>query len=285
MSESPQRISLNKAGFLFRQGFGGQVVREMPWGWREDAATKRLKPSVIAPIAALLMWSQSAPAQEPATFDIGAIDWNKVESKVRWVNFYAEHTVLTLAVDGFPALKKVRPSRQYAPTKFPFGAFTGSILDHRGREPNAIEKFPLRVENKERHVVVTTGSDEAGSTTRVLKESSPRKGQGSRITVFNAMPDRAISWERAPGEFVTIESGQLEQVKLSKDATHSSLISAPGDDGKRRVLRVRVAASGEAANWIAFCHLDDIQLKDPKLSFLKEGSDVFIEPAAPKAEE
>ena len=256
--------------------------------WFSGFARNGLKPVLRLPLLGLLAMLLIPAAHAEDELDLASVNWRKVTSQLRWLNFYEDQTTLTVHAGKTPCLKKVRYAGHYAPTPFPAGNYSGRLIDDRdGKE---LAKFSLGVKDGQRHCLVTMGNPKSGATCAMLKEDPPAKDQReSRIQVYNMLSAAPITWqpgEGHPGTPQPLEPGGSHSLEFSTARGYLGVAVLPVKKASDAVsardaeamasFRAPPAAAGE--NWLVFIHRDAITTDGLRVTVVKEGEAGLFEP-------
>jgi hypothetical protein len=200
-------------------------------------------------LSILLLVYSALTAQ--GSLDPKTIPWNEVQSEVRWLNFYQDKQLLTLAVDQFPALKNVKPAGHYSFTPFPYGSFQCDLL--LGHEQKRVSRFGLKIENGNKYTLITLGKTGREPKTIIFQDAfRPLQKNSSRIRILNAIADSTIQLPSSGDELMSIPFGEHRDITFKNP---------------------------HLQNWLILCHVDGTNLQTPRISYLQEGHSLFIEDA------
>lgn len=212
-----------------------------------------------------------------AKLDVGAIKWDDVKTKVRWLNFYEKSTLLNLVVDEYPALKRVGTPGYFAPTKFPSGNFPCEIVD--AYSGDKMINLQIDTAGESQYCLITFGAESQKIQSIYFSESAKvAKAKQSTLTIYNMLPDGDLQWQLPEVPLETIAIGKGRQITFDTATGCSMKIPVKAASGSKTMkLEVAPDASGNAdGNWVAFCHYGGPTGKDLEMSYIKQGTSVFI---------
>jgi hypothetical protein len=201
-------------------------------------------------------------------FDVTQVDWSEVKSQVRWINLTTESKLLTLSIDNFEALKKLKSGSEFPPTKFPPGQFQATISDY---QKNNLETFPLKISNSSRYTLATLGI-KPNFFTLIIEELKPSQKGFSKVHIFNACPDSSIEWKPwLDQEPLQINFGKSTEIEFPTEKPPYTFFSIQGKNIQKIDLKLNITHQ-EDSNCLVFVHLDEIDRTTPKLILITENS-------------
>ena len=201
-------------------------------------------------------------------FDVTQVDWSEVKSQVRWLNLTTDSTLLTLSINNFEALKKLKSGSEFPPTKFPPGQFQATISDY---QKNKLETFPLKISNTSHYTLATLGI-KPNFFTLIIEESKPSRKGFSKVRIFNAFPDSSIEWKPwLDQEPLQINFGKSTEIEFHTEKPPYTFFSIRGKNIQKIDLKLNITHQ-EDSNCLVFVHLDEIDRTTPKLILITENN-------------
>jgi len=214
----------------------------------------------------ILLFTLSVTAH---AFDIAQIDWSKVTSQVRWLNLTTEPSLLTLAIDDFEALKKLKSGSIYPHTKFPTGSYRANILDY---QKNTWDSFILNIKYSKKYTIVTMGTKPNILNLVIEETETPTKKGFSRVRLFNACPGTIIEWKTSiEKELKRIEFGKSGELEFSTNEPPNIFPLIEGTNIRKRELRLPIKQERDS-NFLVFVHLNETDDATPEITLINEGS-------------
>jgi len=201
-------------------------------------------------------------------FDVTQVNWSEVKSEVRWLNLTTDSTLLTLSINNFEALKKLKSGSEFPPTKFPPGQFQATISDY---QKNNLETFPLKISNSSHYTLATLGI-KPNFFTLIIEESKPSRKGFSKVRIFNACPDSSIEWKPwIDQEPLQINFGKSTEIEFPTEKPPYTFFSIQGKNIQKIDLKLNITHQ-EDSNCLVFVHLDEIDRTTPKLILITENN-------------
>ena len=199
-------------------------------------------------------------------FDVTQVDWSEVKSQVRWLNLTTDSSLLTLSIDNFEALKKLKSGAEYPPTKFPPGQFQATISDY---QKNNLETFPLKISNSSHYTLATLGI-KPNFFTLTIEELKPSRKGFSKVRIFNACLDSTIEWKPwLDQQPLQINFGKSTEIEFRTEEPPYTFCSIQGKNIQKIDLKLNITHQDDR-NCLVFIHLDEIDRTTPKLMLINE---------------
>jgi len=227
----------------------------------------------------------------PGAFDPFSINWEKVDSRIFYLNLAISRDPCRLEIGGFPAMRRMPSGRGSGFVKWPAGDWETDVVVERTNEKLAHDKFSLAA--KASIGLISSGG---GKYPHRLLTLEGRSREGSepaakaRIRFVNALPDgvaRAVVQDRPEPVTITLKPGETGNIipLVKGDFPGATLDLTLGTMKNKIIGKIPRMPSMPPGDWVVIIHLDQESFAAPVLTWVEMDKGTITFPATPGADE
>ena len=223
----------------------------------------------------------------PGAFDPYSVDWEKVDSRIFWLNLAIGREPCRLEIKGFPALRRMPSGRGSGFLKWPAGNWAADVVAERTNEKLSGGNFPLAP--KASIGLISSGGGKYPHRLLTL-EGRSRDGSKAatkpRIRFVNALPDGTLGVairEQPEPVRITLEPGDAgNPPPLGKGGFPGATLDLTiGAEKRRPIGKIPAMPAMPPGDWVVVVHLDKESFASPALTWVEMDKGAITFPATP----